>query len=62
MGCNFIVVKDVTGAQPGDHFDAPEIAAHNVDVHSFRRYAGTSTGRESFTFMSLPDLAVDESE
>ncbi|WP_179277774.1 hypothetical protein [Rhodococcus sp. 14-2496-1d] len=55
-------MKDVTGAQPGDHFDAPEIAAHNVDVHSFRRYAGTSTGRESFTFMSLPDLAVDESE
>lgn len=61
-GCDFTVVKDITAAQPGDHFELPEIDAHNFEAHSARQYVGLDVRREPFTAVSLSDLIVDEDE
>lgn len=62
-GCDFVAVKDVTGAQPGDHFEFPEIASHVAEAHSvFGGRPGIEFRRDDWAPISLADLTFDESE
>ncbi|OZC80168.1 hypothetical protein CH274_13100 [Rhodococcus sp. 06-418-5] len=62
-GCDFTVVKDMTGAQPGDHFELPEIAVHVAEAHRvFGGKPGVEFCRDDWAPISLADLTFDEGE